>query len=492
MNMDKLEFILSKNDDEVAKIIVNSEMCIIMQVYEVMPNSTRLREIGPLMITGLISRYPEIPEIVNKMILQISRISRYHETYTFLIEAFMDTSSPYARGILIDAIANTFKLAKTGPLAKKRAQFLLQCVNQFLLKFENEKFPTAWEQPILRFIEIVTDPEIFIDEESAMSEVVWKDTVTILLLRVNQFLARKYFTKFSHSPVELLQRAFFTGIWQNFSVIANAVIDRVFHFRASDEKHLTELQEEDIAWFITAAFKTGHLFKIFNPDFVATALIKAAQLHFKTSDYPPGFADISAALEISENKLPKNLIYELILAACTAPPRTGPLGEERNGLEISDRQFAYMSYCKAFSRLTLDDAMQGTLEFFKKCRDDSAMGIYVKVGKDRWTAAPPDEAVKWSHVVLEIFQEISSSEFPILDATDSLSAILNWLRVVLVRDRVCDRKFVADRLDIVKRKIDAELRTANLPDLQRTRVLLIGDLTKCVSELLDRKCPFKH
>ena len=102
-----------------------------------------------------------------------------------------------------------------------------------------------------------------------------------------------------------------------------------------------------------------------------------------------------------------------------------------------------------------------------------------------------DIAQKYVSDVLAIFADISGSEFSILDAPDSLNAILNWLRLILGRNIECDRKFVADRLSIVNRKIDAELRAVGISDLQRTRVLLLGDLSKCVSDLLDRRvsCP---
>ena len=135
-----------------------------------------------------------------------------------------------------------------------------------------------------------------------------------------------------------------------------------------------------------------------------------------------------------------------------------------------------------------------TRRFVKNSRNDSAMGIFIKAGKDAWAAglsAEMDIAQKYVSDVLAIFADISGSEFSILDAPDSLNAILNWLRLILGRNIECDRKFVADRLSIVNRKIDAELRAVGISDLQRTRVLLLGDLSKCVSELLDRRlsCP---
>jgi hypothetical protein len=248
---------------------------------------------------------------------------------------------------------------------------------------------------------------------------------------------------------------------------------------ASDADSFTDLQAQDLAWWVSEAMRRN-FFRGFAPEFLGDLLTCSSACHFAAGENRTGIIDFNSALKLTERKLPVPLLSQIINAAVGAPPRDGPLGNTRSGLEVSERQIAYLGFSECMQRYEIEEVIDLTRKFVKNSRNDSAIGIFVKVAKDRWTKSGDSNQIPG---IMEIFEDISGSEFSVLDATDSLSSILNWLRVAVARHGSLCREKISKRLEIVKRKIDAELR-GDISDIQKTRVLLIGNLTQCLSDRL--------
>ena len=489
-----------------------------------------LREAGPLLILPITNAWNDhqlpVQELLEKLLLEISLICKHHESYTFFLEAWVEHKVTGLRSIVLCCLTNILSKAKKGPIANKKTQFMTQMCslllnNYFRVTEDLEHDGSVDLIPSVQyFLDQITQQDVFAEESTMndMAAICRKDLLATVYLRVERFMMMGDSTGARSLSLKLP----FTG--------SHLIVDtwNLIHARAkalkskeSENSSYFDLQDADIAWWISSiADRKGFPFP-WSRNFRLLLLMKAARFHareemnatravkdFKlagemlvglpcsegTGNFSCSHVDLAVNhLEIDFLSQAVDALAAMVSLATTAPPHDGPLGDQRKGLSMTNRQQVYVTYSSIIRSLSLDDCMDYTWKFLCDSRNDSAIGIFTKVAKDRWAAEAGRESEYAQGIFLKIAKNIIASEFSVLDGLDSLFSVLNWIRFVALSSESFTKKhkeFFRDQISILSRKVDAELAgvrgsSSSESEMREMQVISVSDLLRRVSEILD-------
>jgi hypothetical protein len=159
--------------------------------------SVSLRENGPLMIKPLCDKYESSPVEVEALLLEISVVCKYHETFTFSIESWVENKlNQHLHACLLNCMTNALVKATKGPLANKKTQYFVQLCSLILNGYFQagghylEPLDDSLITSVIRLLSDTADDEVFIEEHSRneMAQVCRRDMQAVLMLRVNRYM----------------------------------------------------------------------------------------------------------------------------------------------------------------------------------------------------------------------------------------------------------------------------------------------------------------
>ena len=470
--------------DDLMDVKDGEEGCdVLRRLRESLRGDITLRERGPLMIKPLVDISGRCGEgvslEVSLLLMEIAHVSKYHESFTFFIEAWVDTRHvcQSLRPTLLRCLTSCLCKATKGPLARNKTQYLVQLCS-LLVKdyFSNECTSLSPEifEALFNLLKDASDDAVFKEEHerNEMAVICRRDMLSVLLLRLNKHLKIMNFKE----QLSKLHREFFSGSGK-YSEIYRLILGRAKSLRAEEAENVAyiDLHENDIAWFTSASVSTASLPVVLTSTCRTDLLIRSCANHIHANEASQACDDFVAASDQYDGS---DCLSDIINLAVTASPKDGPLGSIQ-GVSMCQRSAVYAAYVKVISRLPLLHVMELTCRFVFESRNDTVVGIFVKVAKDKWSTSEICPACV--DLYMKICRNILASEFAISDATDSLIGILNWTRFILIKDKsvLKDTAFFKSTLDILCNKVDAELKAADM----ETRVLLIASLLRRVREL---------
>lgn len=446
---------------------------------------TRLRELGPLMIKPLAnvcsSCGDEVRAEAELTLLEISNVSKYHESFTFLIEEWVQTrkANQSLRPVLLRCLTTCLSKASKGPLSRNKTQYVVQLCSLILSDYfsPTNTIPDTIIDGLFDFLKETCDDNVFTEEHSRneMAVICRRDMLSVLLLRLNKYLLNQKRTE----RVEDLHREFFSGS-AKYSEMYRLILGRAKSLRESEADNVAyiDLRENDVAWFVSASASISSFPVVMTAEFRNDLLSRACANHIKAGEASVASDNFIVASKSYSSDC--TILADMINIAVTAPPKDGPLGDPQ-GLSMCQRSAVYSAYVNVMSRLPLLTVMDFTFRSVTDSRNDTVVGMFIKAAKDKWSQSAT-HCSACVELFMKLCRNILASEFAISDATDSLTGILNWTRFILIKDKsiISDHaEFFKGNLDILCRKVDAELEATDM----QTRVLLIASLLRRVREL---------
>ena len=480
--------------------------------------SDQMREVGPLLIRNLcnmwLSSESDIKCSIAELFNEISIASRQHEAYTFFVEAWVDFKNAQLRSVILTCFSNILSKAQKGPIAKKKTHFVVQVcsliLNDYFLTDKSSEESVCMIEASMTLLKGLTFEQnnVFSEEMriNDMASLCLNDTLATLLLRITRFISYKLTSDHTHkkccdSSVVSNERSNYLksvrsqliALSSGMSDVMNLVYRRCKSLKLCDgHQAAIDLQDLDLGWWISSVSDTKSFPWVLTSESRFDLLIKSSCLHAKTNQAPQAVTDFVAAFELSSQSLQLNdslssTMYHLIELAVSAPPSFGPLASPV-GLSGEQRQTIFAVYKGLTQKINFPDIVEITLEFVSDSRQDSAVALFLKVAKDRWADEKSEKSLE---TFFKICKNIFSSEFSILDGIDSLITLMNWLRLVALREpelTMNHKEFFSTQLAIQARKVDAELsalktRNTEVSALQETRVIMYADLIKRVKEI---------
>jgi len=463
-----------------------------------------LREMGPLMIKPLTTLFSKREDnqfslnfgvSIKQLLFKISSVCRSHEAFTLFVEAWVDYPGNHELRVYLQmCMTVSLTIASTGPLAKNKTQFLVQLSSLILNSYFkpgkaeegiNSVLKLALAEGITRLITECSNALVFQVEHdrNEMAVVCRLDILTVLLLRVNRYLAchTQQFPGQERISLSILHKEFFHGA-ANYSEIYRIILGRAKSLKSRQVEHAPymDLLESDVAWFVSSSVAENSLPVILSPDLRLEMLLRAASNHAAAGEAIQAFRDFKRAGQEAK-KFPEYFqpLGDLIELATSSPPES----PGAPGLSMCQRSEIYTTFVNLMKLADIDRVMEVTWKFVVGSRNDSAVGIFIKVAKDRW-ADSAEISPRCFNFLEQISSNIFASDSPVSDGIDSLTSLLNFARFIIIKHKPDSlRNLLKKNLEIASRKIDAEL--AAVSGDQHTRVLTVGALLGRVKELLD-------
>jgi hypothetical protein len=422
-----------------------------------------LRETGPLMISELFKRIEhstdEETRRIKELLILITKYSRHHETWTFLIESYYDQQSSKYLGLFIELFASVLYAAKSGPISKKKTKFLSQLSGILLNSFfKEEEIIKEGIESYFNLLKVIADIRNFSEEFNIndMAMIVWKDTVGLLILRFIRILAKQEIS--TKNIIEEL----FDGTYYH-AEYTNMILGRAKSLRDTDDTiDHQELSDTDICWWLNQMFLYNKFPGCLNGDMKYSLAMKCCTLHANKNEYKAAccmFKEVNklgVLVDYSSYDIQmRSLSRRMIEIACTAPPIDGPMADKYQGLSQSMRTEIFECYKGIYADMEISKFLEISYDNILQSKNDSAISAFVTACKIKWVNQRDSSFNESSKFyVKKIIGNILYAEFPVIDGIDSLFACINWMRFIQLDDPLDFSK----ALDVISLKLDVSLK----------------------------------
>ena len=477
--------------------------------------STEIREIGPLLVQGLsdlvAGDHPD-PESICRLLRLLPVVCRPRELHMFCMEAWINLWSrqcgctnattsetcrlSLARAVVAETVVSVIARTDKGALFTNRENFLLSIGGQVLSKFFMPE--SAWPvHPIseewLSVVEALTRAVISLnsDDRNDMHNQAHAEVAVRLVAGALECLAVRGSVSGFQRLVHLLLSDISSVSLVNSRMLS---LDPSAIKELDDSKRSAdfELSQTDVALIVFAATncmegKRSLIPLVWSDTRRADVHLRAVLVLLKSRFLQSGMKmSLSLLRERNPDLLSNNLApewMEMMLRIATS------VGDE-SLLSLQERKEIFTTLATALEGTEDKTVVSLCTTVIGLSRVDAVVGLALKLLKDVWTKSRLSADIFHS-TVKKIF---TSDDYSVLDGLDSLKSVLNWARLLYLRDGMsesgaADVEF-RSQLESLRRRVDRELAfigkapECDEREVKMTRVEFIGHLIARVLEIM--------